>query len=56
MSGQSERAVVEKLDPGEKATPAGAAYEVDLTKGSKEYTVTLDKQFKVLQVETEQAD
>ncbi len=43
-------------DPGEKASPAGTAYEADVTKGSKELKVSLDDQFKVLQVETEIAD
>jgi len=37
-------------------TPAGTTYEVDLTKGSTEYKVSLDSNFKVLHVETEQAD
>lgn len=43
-------------DPGEKASPAGTAYEADVTKGSKELKVSLDDQFKVLQVDTEVAD
>lgn len=43
-------------DPGEKASPAGTAYEADVTKGSRELKVSLDDQFKVLQVDTEVAD
>lgn len=43
-------------DPGEKAAPAGTAYEVDLTKGSQELKVSLDRQFNVLQVQTGQDD
>jgi len=41
---------------GEKVSPAGTAYEVDLVKGSTEFKVSLDNQFNVLQVQTEQAD
>lgn len=46
----------ESGDESDNPTPAGATYEVDLTKGSTEYKVSLDRNFKVLQVETEQAD
>ena len=38
------------------ASPAGTAYEADVTKGSNELKVSLDDQFKVLQVDTEVAD
>ena len=46
----------DEADPGEKASPAGTAYEADVTKGSKELQVSLDDQFKVLRVDTEIAD
>jgi len=46
----------EGQDAEEQDSPTGAAYEVDLTKGSTEYKVSLDKQFNVLRVQTEQAD
>lgn len=44
------------VDKGEQASPAGAAYEVDVTKGSSELKVYLDSQFQILQVQAEQAD
>ena len=46
----------DEQDNGEQASPAGTAYQVDLTKGSSELTVSLDKQFNVLKVQTERAD
>jgi len=38
-------------DPSESVTPAGAAFEVDVTKGSKELKVYLGDQFQVLAVQ-----
>jgi len=41
-------------DPAEAVSPAGAAYEVDVTKGNKELKVYLDSQFQVLEVQADQ--
>jgi len=44
------------VDAGEQPTPSGAAYDVDVTKGSKDLHVYLNRQFKVLQVQADQPD
>ena len=46
----------DSADPGEQASPAGTAYEADVSKGSKELKVSMNDQFKVLQVQAEQSD